>query len=95
ESKLTNGTALVLGVRPEHLSLVATPGSIGLPIKVNEVEQLGGHCLIYGTLPDAGVRITAQCEGQQPTRIGDRITLYAEPLTSHLFAAEEHGSVVQ
>ena len=53
------GTALVLGVRPEHLSLASGAGALGLPIRVSGVEQLGGHCLIYGTLPSDATRITA------------------------------------
>lgn len=88
EQKVAAGTALTLGVRPEHLSLEDTPGSLGLPIKVTGVEQLGGHCLIYGSLPNDGTRITAHCEGQQPTRIGDTVTLYAKPDTCHLFETD-------
>jgi multiple sugar transport system ATP-binding protein len=93
EQKVAAGAALTLGVRPEHLSLEDTPGSLGLPIKVTGVEQLGGHCLIYGSLPDDGTRITAQCEGQQLTRIGDTVTLYAQAASCHLFeaAGEERG----
>jgi ABC-type sugar transport system ATPase subunit len=85
--ELAAGTALTLGVRPEHLSLEETPGSLGLPIRVSGVEQLGGHCLIYGRLPDEGARITAECEGQQSTRIDDAVTLYARPASCHLFEA--------
>lgn len=88
ERQVAAGTALTLGVRPEHLSLLETPGALGLPIKVSEVEQLGGHCLIYGSLPDDGTRVTAQCEGQQPTRIGDTVMLYADAATCHLFEAD-------
>jgi len=85
EQKVDAGTDLTLGVRPEHLVLEEIPGSLGLPIKVTGVEQLGGHCLIYGDLPNDGTRITAHCEGQQPTRIGDMVTVFAPPSSCHLF----------
>lgn len=95
ERKVAAGTALTLGVRPEHLSLVEAAGSLGLPIKVTEVEQLGGHCLIYGTLPSDGTRVTAHCEGQQPTQIGDTVTLYAEARTCHLFEADGEEKAIR
>src|SRR5688572_7153240 len=38
-----NGAAVVLGVRPEHLQLAATPGALPLPLTVPQVEQLGGQ----------------------------------------------------
>jgi multiple sugar transport system ATP-binding protein len=90
-ARVAAGTAVTLGVRPEHLVLEETSGALGLPIKVSGVEQLGGHCLIYGKLPDESTRITAQCEGQRLTRIGDTVTLYAKPEVCHLFetAGEE------
>jgi len=93
--KVVAGTALTLGVRPEHLSFECTPASLGLPIKVTEVEQLGGHCLIYGTLPSDGTRVTAQCEGQQPTRSGDTVTLYAQADSCHLFETSGQERVVR
>ena len=95
QSKPAAGTALTLGVRPEHLSLVETPGSLALPVSVTEVEQLGGHCLIYGNLPNNDARITAHCEGQQPTRIGDTVTLYAEAATCHLFETSGEEAAVR
>ncbi len=95
ERPVAAGTSLTLGVRPEHLSLVETPGSLGLPVKVTEVEQLGGHCLIYGNLPNDGTRITAHCEGQQPTSIGDTVTLYAKPETCHLFEIDGQEKAVR
>ena len=79
--------ALTLGVRPEHLSLEATPGALALPITITGVEQLGGHSLLYGTLPNHGPRITAQVAGQVATKIGDTATVYARPESCRLFAS--------
>jgi multiple sugar transport system ATP-binding protein len=92
---LETGRTFHLGVRPEHLSLDISPGTLALPITVTEVEQLGGHCLIYGTLPDDGPRVTAQCAGQRDTRIGDAVTLYAQAQHCHLFEASGHEQAVR
>ncbi|WP_263770996.1 ABC transporter ATP-binding protein [Propionivibrio soli] len=85
ESGLAEGKTYMLGVRPEHLSLEESPGALSLALKVVEVEQLGGHCLIYGMLPDGNTRITLHCEGQQSTQIGDAVVVYAPPANCHLF----------
>ena len=84
----TSGTALELGVRPEHLSLIESPGALALPMQVAQVEQLGGHALLYGTLPDGQTAFSAQCAGQHAARPGDALTLYAPPSACHLFGAD-------
>ncbi len=86
------GTALTLGVRPEHLSLQPQPGALALPVTVAQVEQLGGLSLIYGTLPgDDTTRVTVQSAGQVSTSVGDTLTAYAPAEACHLFAADEAG----
>ncbi|MEO7253167.1 MAG: sn-glycerol-3-phosphate ABC transporter ATP-binding protein UgpC [Casimicrobium sp.] len=92
ESKPASGTALTLGVRPEHLTLTKLDGSLAMPMTITGVEQLGGHSLLYGTLPAAspnavGPRITAQVAGQVATRIGETATVYAPPEACRLFEA--------
>ena len=85
------GTALTLGVRPEHLSLQPQPGALALPITVAQVEQLGGLSLIYGTLPGEDTRVTVQHAGQVRTAVGDTLTAYASAEACHLFVADEAG----
>jgi multiple sugar transport system ATP-binding protein len=87
-ARLQASTPLTLGVRPEHLSLEERPGSLDMPIRVSEVEQLGGHCLIYGMLPGDATRIVAHCQGQRQTRIGEVVSVYADPASCHLFETE-------
>jgi multiple sugar transport system ATP-binding protein len=82
------GTELELGVRPEHLSLNAAEGSLALPMNITQVEQLGGHALLYGTLPDGSTSLTAQVAGQHAARPGDSVTLHAPASACHLFAAD-------
>jgi len=100
QTRPASGTALTLGVRPEHLSLQAADGALALPMTITGVEQLGGHSLLYGTLPGAGGkdgprRITAQVAGQVSTRIGDAATVYALADTCHLFSTADGETVVR
>jgi multiple sugar transport system ATP-binding protein len=89
------GAKLTLGVRPEHLTLQAQPGSLALPITVSQVEQLGGLSLIYGTLPGAeATRVTVQSAGQVRTAVGETLTAYAPPEACHLFADDEAGKAL-
>ena len=83
------GTALTLGVRPEHLSLQPQPGALALPITVSQVEQLGGLSLVYGSLPGSPTRVTLQNPGQVRTAVGDTLTAYAPADACHLFATDE------
>ena len=92
-ARASAGTALTLGVRPEHLSLQPQPGALALPITVAQVEQLGGLSLVYGSLPDnlagSDTRVTVQSPGQVRTSVGDTLTAYAPAEACHLFATDE------
>jgi multiple sugar transport system ATP-binding protein len=83
------GTALTLGVRPEHLSLQPVAGALALPITVSQVEQLGGLSLVYGTLAGSDTRVTVQSAGQVRTAVGDTLTAHAPGDACHLFATDE------
>ncbi|MFT3963347.1 ABC transporter ATP-binding protein [Propionivibrio sp.] len=95
ERRLAAGEACTLGVRPEHLSLAETPGALPLPLTIAGVEQLGGHCLLYGVLPDGATRITVHCAGQRSMRIGDAVTVYAPPASCHLFDKSQEERTVR
>jgi multiple sugar transport system ATP-binding protein len=84
---VAGGAGLELGIRPEHLSLVPSDGALALPMAVTQVEQLGGHALLYGMLPDGSTALTAQVAGQHAARPGDALTLYAPPAACHFFDA--------
>jgi multiple sugar transport system ATP-binding protein len=90
----TRGTPLVVGVRPEHVRLEASPGALALPITVSQVEQLGGLSLIYGSLPGDAGRITVQNAGQVDTKAGDTMVAYAPPEACHVFEDNEAGKAL-
>jgi multiple sugar transport system ATP-binding protein len=89
------GAALTLGVRPEHLSLDNKPGALGLPVTVQQIEQLGGLSLIYGALPGDDGRVTVQCAGQVNTQLGETVTAYAAPESCHVFETDEAGRALR
>jgi len=100
DSKPASGTALTLGIRPEHLTLENTAGALALPMTITGVEQLGGHSLLYGTLPGSnattdGSRITAQVAGQINTKLGETATVYAAPEFCRLFAVGGNEAAVR
>jgi multiple sugar transport system ATP-binding protein len=88
------GTALVVGVRPEHVRLESSPGALALPITVSQVEQLGGLSLIYGSLPGDAGRVTVQNAGQVNTQVGETLVAYAPPESCHVFENNEAGRAV-
>jgi len=85
------GTPLIVGVRPEHVRLEASPGALALPITVSQVEQLGGLSLIYGSLAGDAGRVTVQNAGQVATQVGDTMVAYAPPESCHVFEDNEAG----
>ncbi len=76
---------VVLGVRPEHLTVTPSPGAVGLgEAKVVIVEHLGGETIVYATLQD-GQAITVSLQGQRDVTSDGAISVYADPATCHLF----------
>jgi multiple sugar transport system ATP-binding protein len=89
-----------IGIRPEHLLLepqggamgamgaTGAMGAIALSMRVTQVEQLGGHALLYGVLPDDSTPLTVLCTGQVRARLGDLLALNAPPEACHFFDAQ-------
>jgi multiple sugar transport system ATP-binding protein len=78
-----DGQAVVVGTRPEHLSL-ATDGE-GLPARVVVVEPTGADTLVFAKVGDADV--TAVFRERHEFRAGDAIRLLPDHERTHLFAA--------
>ena len=70
--RLEDGRKLVVGIRPEHLTLTGRAGSLSWPC--GAVEWLGHECLVFGTIggADAVVRQTGMAEVRRATRPGWR-----------------------
>ncbi len=80
------GTAVVLGVRPEHLHVGPPDGDLGIPATVRVVESLGHErlilCRVAGADGDIVVRASAGCS---PPHSGDGIRLQCAATDLHLF----------
>jgi multiple sugar transport system ATP-binding protein len=80
---LAAGSALTLGVRPEHMR----PGDTGeLTGEVLVVERLGGETFLYTQLEDRSM-VVIQADGEIPTSVHERIAVKLDPATCHLFDA--------
>ena len=78
------GEAVTLGIRPEHLR----PAGDGvLHGEVIVVERLGGDTYLY--LQHGGEdMLVVQADGENPTRVHERIAVALDPGHCHLFASD-------
>ena len=77
------GTAVKLGIRPEHIRPVDDGGDVRLSVTLT--EQLGGESYLHGTLP-SGEAMSVRMPGQTKVNRGDSVGLVlGEPGLRHLF----------
>lgn len=84
-SNLAAGTLLSMGVRPEHISLKAAEGAVG--IVVTGVEYLGSETYVH---LEAGQDepLICRCEVNAGWQAGDRVELQLDIDNLHLFDAD-------
>ncbi|RYH03519.1 sn-glycerol-3-phosphate ABC transporter ATP-binding protein UgpC [Salipiger sp. IMCC34102] len=81
---LSEGRAVTLGVRPNHLD-IAEGGP--LPLTVSSVEQLGGESYVYGALSD-GTDLTLHLSGQVGAEVGETLHIAPRGDEIHLFDSD-------
>ena len=87
-----DGRSLILGIRPEHLSLsVAAPKN--LPVQVELIEALGNETyvsvsLVGGNLAAEATTLQARLEPDRPVRLGEQLWLSIAPDKIHLFDSD-------
>ena len=59
----TEGQAVVVGIRPEHLSLNAADDSSAIPINLELVEPLGSEALLHATIGEQAVIMKTETHG--------------------------------
>jgi multiple sugar transport system ATP-binding protein len=80
------GSAVKLGVRPEHIALTDGAGDVTLAVTIT--EQLGGESYLHGTLA-SGEALSVRLPGQTRVKRGENAGLMlAQPALRHLFNAE-------
>ena len=95
-SRARSSSAVVLGIRPEHLHLATdTPtgaDQTSLQATVDLVEPLGGEALVH--VRAGQHELTAKTRSRELPEVGDRIQLVADGRRVHLFDASS-GDVVR
>jgi sn-glycerol 3-phosphate transport system ATP-binding protein len=82
-----SGRKVLLGVRPEHLTLVRS-GNGDLEMSVMAVEALGADTMAHGVLAGSNghaEKIIARLPGNAKVREGDVLPLAISPGMAHLF----------
>jgi ABC-type sugar transport system ATPase subunit len=80
-----NPDGIVLGIRPEAVSLAERAGGVGLPAAVAMREVLGAEVLLH--LESAAGELTVRTDVANPSRPGDRVTAFIDPAAVHWFDA--------
>ena len=77
------GTALTIGIRPEHIQLVPN----GVPLRIDLIEPLGSETLVHGRLAAPGeTSLVIRLAGKAPE--GEILTIGFPPEHIHVFDAE-------
>ena len=82
DSQVATGTAVTLGIRPEHLNMCA-PGTGAIEGKVIVAERLGGETYFHVQVADKSVVV--KVNGDASATVGDPIGLNFEENQIHLF----------
>ena len=80
------GQSVMLGVRPEHLTLTG-PGDT-LQASAAFVETLGNATYAYVGQPGSKETLTVQLPGDVRPSVGEALTLHVDPARAHLFDAD-------
>ena len=84
------GRKVLLGVRPEHLTLVSDSNNADFEMKVTTVETLGADTLAHGYPVGGNARgseMIARLPGGARVSDGDVLPLAINPGAAHLFDA--------
>jgi len=84
-----NGQGVVIGIRPEHLSLVPGDGgsTAAIPVTVEVVEPMGNEIVVYGRTA-SDVVLVGRVEPGSPPVPGQKLNFYANRSKLHYFDAE-------
>ena len=84
---LAAGSAVQLGIRPEHIVVADSGEGAGLPATLLHVERLGDSSLLYVKVGAGLPTLTVKVEGSVSRPAGTALTLRLLPQHLHLFDA--------
>jgi multiple sugar transport system ATP-binding protein len=88
---VTDGKKVTLGIRPEHVQLVATEPSVRLPAVVNIVENLGSENLLHAEIAENQLLVAKVAGGAAPER-NHRLALFLP--SEHLYLFDDQENVI-
>ncbi|AYG61823.1 ABC transporter ATP-binding protein [Rhizobium jaguaris] len=81
--KVSEGDAVMIGIRPEHWQLADAASAVGLPFDVEAIEPTGAETHVYGKVSERAVTVALR-DRLQPGSAG-RLSLTARPDKVHVF----------
>ncbi len=84
-----DGREIILGIRPEHLTLANDPASGGLVGEVAVIEPTGAETILL--IRSAGALLTVVSKDRVAIKAGDRVFVHVEPEKALLFDTEEEN----
>jgi multiple sugar transport system ATP-binding protein len=87
-TRLANGTAVSVGIRPEDMRLAEGPGPNIISGAIEHIEKLGEASLLYLNTPTPGHLLTVKVEGTTQHRTGQTVHVLCPTDSLHVFDAE-------
>lgn len=94
-----DGRSLILGIRPEHLSL-SVPAPKNIPVRVERIETLGSdtHLTVRvsdeSSLGQSPIRLQIRVSPDQSTFVDEKLWISLTPQKVHLFDPTTHNAIL-
>lgn len=89
-----DGKKIVLGIRPEMISVARPDDASPLKLRVELVETLGSDTLVYGSLDHSKQQLVVKLPGQIRTHVGEFLIIALRVADLHFFDKESGHRVV-
>ena len=88
--RLSAGTRVVFGIRPEHVAEAPHSGADGAAIEAEifRTESLGAETIVFAQLPGVQNQLVARVGGAARFTIGERRPLHLDLAEAHLFDSD-------
>ena len=83
---------MVVGIRPEHISLEAGPETSPLPITLDLVEPLGSEALLHGSFGDTPMVLKVDTQGDV-SHLSGISEVHVPASLVHVFDAETGSAI--
>jgi sn-glycerol 3-phosphate transport system ATP-binding protein len=94
EAPGSDGTPILIGIRPEHVSLCPAEAEGAFSIEVEAVELLGADSYAHGRLSGDAAPFLVRLPGSAPPPPGARLSARVDPAFVHLFHPEDGHRLV-